>query len=132
MTEATAENKIIYSGIYNYPGYFDSPSACHLDLYERPDGAIIALCTELADNPGTSITNVTERLYTKIAKEFNIAPGSLRCIERYAEESYNGGRDNEESLAIVSFSWEHQGKRVHYVAHHPMWRHITRAELETI
>ena len=62
------------------------------------------LCTELATNPGQSITNAAEQLATAACRRFAIPFNKLIWIEHYNEESYKG-RGREESFDLVEFGY---------------------------
>ena len=109
---------------YNYPGYHRSSSYCKLELYKRSDGMYIAVCTELADNPGTSVTNQCEVLATQIIKQYNLHPEVLLFVEHYDEGSYHGGTEKDRSYTRVDFfEWENgEAKR-------PLWFPLPNLEI---
>jgi hypothetical protein len=75
----------------------------------------IAVCTELADNPGTSVTNRCEVLATHIVKQCSIHPEALIFVEHYDENSYHGGKEKDRHYTRVNFQWEHgEAKRPHW------------------
>jgi len=67
-----------------FAGFWNCASACALELLPRPDGRVVVIATELADNPGTSITNAAEILATEVCRRFRIPPERLVWIEHYA------------------------------------------------
>lgn len=111
------------SGTLYYQGYHGCDSHCQLDLYQRSDGKYLAIVTELADNPGTSVTNRIEHLATKISVDYQIAPKDLLVIEHYGEMSYRNPR-NQEHHDMVTFQWANNG-----VAHKPQWKRVNLEEI---
>lgn len=43
--------------IYNYEGYHGRPAKCGISLFGNT-----VVCTQLPDNPGTSVTNLAEQI----------------------------------------------------------------------
>ena len=42
---------------YNYKGFRDCGSCCHIEVHRRSDGKHVFIATEVPENRGTSITN---------------------------------------------------------------------------
>ena len=60
-----------------YSGFHDCPSHCDLEVVRR-SVTPLAICTELADNPGTSVTTLAEHLATRVCEDDpSIAPEHL-------------------------------------------------------
>lgn len=53
-----------------------------MEVFRTPDGQIVAVATERADNPGSSISASAPRLWAQVTQSFE-GWGQLRCIERY-------------------------------------------------
>ena len=68
---------------FPFAGFWNYASACALELLPRPDGRVVVIASELADNPGTSVTNAAELLATDVCRRFGIAPDRLVWIEHY-------------------------------------------------
>ena len=98
---------------YVFGGLHGFKSACSL-VVDRSRNLVIA--TEIADNPGTSITNAVDLLANKVCNEFQLDKQRLTWIERYTKQSYKGKGDDENypSCSIVNFVLENnkltQGK----------------------
>ena len=48
--------------VYHYTGLHGCESKCGLRITPLTDGRVVAICSELPDNPGTSVTNFAEKL----------------------------------------------------------------------
>jgi len=103
--------------IYEYPGTWTS-SRCDIVVNDN-----IVIATELADNPGASITNSAAELATAIVKDFDILPVDLVLIEHYGHESYHGGHGNMDTYDMVEFTWN--GLQFMF----PRWRPLCSEEL---
>ena len=78
---------------YPYTGYHGCQSVCDLELIVAPDGAAFVLCTEIPDNPGTSVTNMATQLATKVCGENRaINPTRLTWIEHYPKRGHRLSR----------------------------------------
>jgi hypothetical protein len=102
-------------------------AVCHLRIFQDKTATIIIM-TELATNPGMSITNAAEGLTSKIVKQFHLNPQTTRFIEHYGQESYEleEGRDHVDTFDEVTFSW--QGKH----ATNPEWRPAHTEEITNL
>ena len=73
---------------YEYLGYGQQMAYCDLEVYDLADGHTLAIVTELDDNPGTSITNRAEGIFTQLMQVFNLdKPEKLVQIEHYRKDS---------------------------------------------
>ena len=89
--------------IYEYKGFHGSTSKCGVDLYKFTldgPGRHVLIVTELADNPGTSVTNMAEQLATHICQDLDIPPQGLVVIEHCPEGLF------PESYDIVTFDFD--------------------------
>ena len=78
---------------YPYTGYHGCQSVCDLELIVAPDAAAFVLCTEIPDNPGTSVTNMADQLATKVCRENRaINPTRLTWVEHYPEREHRLSR----------------------------------------
>ena len=83
--------------IYNFRGFGNCESKCR--VYVTEIHGITHICfEELEDNPGTSVTNVSEQLATEILKYLNLPAGKCKFFESYPETSYRRDRSFEEIL----------------------------------
>ena len=84
---------------YSYEGP-DGPAWCQLQVYVTDDAAVVALATELADNPGVSITAWADRLAYRVWQEVG-EPPVFTWIEHYPAGS---SPERGESFALVQFT----------------------------
>lgn len=80
-----APARLLYDGLWQYRGYQGCFSVCHLRLFEPPETqkALIAVFTEMDDNPGTSVTNCIEHLATMVWHWQEQPPRGLAVVEHY-------------------------------------------------
>jgi hypothetical protein len=100
--------EIIYTGEFQYQGHQRQLSICELTMLQTPD-RLIVIATEIAQNPGTSITNAYKLLAQKIVEEFQINPLTALWIEHYNDKSYtNFQKDNlpTNRYAWVRLTWQ--------------------------
>lgn len=76
-----------------------------LTLIERDDHVTIALCSELSDNPGTSITNAWPGLADFLCAQFDLDPGRTIFAEHYGAFSYPGQTDGSDRFDRVDLDW---------------------------
>ncbi len=113
--------------VFDRPGRPDTPdirivsnmkqrALCNLRVL-RGQQQTVVIATEIADNPGTSITNGSCELATKAVSDFSLDPGTTRFIEHYGQESYDNPNPNEpDHYDEVSFTWQEK------TATRPRWR----------
>jgi hypothetical protein len=70
---------------YNYKGFWNCDSCCNIEVHRRSDGKYVFVATELADNPGTSVTNFAEHLATAMRSRYGLKPEDVIWIEHYPE-----------------------------------------------
>ena len=117
-----ADTILIHDGRFKYrTGGLAALSVCRLRIYERWAGVIL-LASELADNPGPSITNSAEALATALAERYGIDGGRAVFIEHYDQASYRG-LPSEPTFDAVSFTWT-RGR-----ASLPRWSRLSEADL---
>ena len=87
---------------YVFGGLHSFKSVCSLVIDQSRN---LVIATEIADNPGTSITNAVDLLANQVCNEFQLDKQRLTWIERYTKQSYKGkGNDrNYPSYSIVNF-----------------------------
>jgi hypothetical protein len=106
--------------------HFDGPGGpawCHLQVYQGADGAVLALATEGADNPGVSITAWADRLAHAVWREAG-APPVFTWIEHYPPDLRAG---LAESFALVQFGQAPDGTFTT-----PRWQPLTRDTVEAL
>ena len=87
---------------------------CHLTVYRSQSGEpvqTIVIATELAENPGQSITNCYERLADMVTTAHGLEPAHTLWVEHYNADSYNGKalEPNEaDRYSLVQMSWNGQ------------------------
>ncbi len=116
-----ADTVLIHNGRFEYRTGLATLSVCRLRVYESWAGMVL-LASELADNPGPSITNSAEALATALAERYGIDAGRAVFIEHYDQASYRGLR-REPTFDAVSFTWA--GGR----ALMPRWSRLSEADL---
>lgn len=94
---------------------------CEVSLLVAKDGGedVIAIVTEVDNNPGASITNAAENVATEIVKKFDLDPKHLIYIEHYRHGRWGGceyGHGLRSSWDHVTFDWNN-GR-----ASHPQWK----------
>lgn len=133
----TSENSPLYrsyDGPYPYETLWGM-GLCYLQIYEARGGIPVVIVTEMAGNPGASVTEATEALATAIWRELlPTAREGFRMIEVYLDARSPAVRQDGrtwaayggvgERLAEVSYSSE--GDRLTQAEH----RWIGRAEVE--
>jgi len=75
---------------FEYRGFHGNPAVCGLEIQPLADGRTLVICTELPENPGTSVTNFAEQLATLVVQQFDIAPDKLVWIEHYPASASHG------------------------------------------
>ena len=120
MVEAGAV--LIHDGRFEYEtGGAVARSACRLRVYKGEAGVVL-VTSELADNPGSSITNTAEMLATALVVRYGIDTERAVLIEHYDHASYRGLPRNP-TFDSVSFTWA--GGR----ASEPRWKSLSEADL---
>lgn len=111
---------------YTFQGYFGARSVCRLRIYHvrlgdqqgnvtRP----LVVLTELANNPGTSVTNAAELLATKVEREYQLPPSTL-WVEHYDR---GGEEDTYDQVA-------YEGRNAEGELRGPCWRHMELTDLQ--
>lgn len=107
--------------LYEYPSNFSGNAKCDLEIIRSPGRVTLVICTELEDNPGTSVTNAAERIATRPCHEDPaIDPEGLIWVEHYPERSAGPGRTLPESWDMVTFTY-HDDRTFR----RPEWRYTT-------
>jgi len=76
-----------------------------LTLIERDDHVTIALCSELSDNPGTSVTNAWPGLADFLCAQFELDPGRTIFVEHYGAFSYDAQYEKTDRFDRVELDW---------------------------
>lgn len=94
---------------------------CHLRIFQKGKKTTV-IATELAINPGKSVTNAAEAIATQVVEQFQLDPTKTRFIERYTNESYEGSK-TQDTYDEVTFTWRKKK------ASNPKWRHLQQHEI---
>lgn len=86
---------------FEYRGLHGCQSICSLELLFLQDGRVVAIATELPNNPGTSVTNVAEHLASTVCDRFGIDPAKLVWIETYG---YPAPGERQRTFDSVTFA----------------------------
>ena len=85
---------------------------CRLQVYRNPNGApeqALVLATELAANPGQSITNTYETLATFVTAVFGLRADHTLWVEHYNTDSYTGKpmeHEQGDRYCLVQMHWD--------------------------
>jgi hypothetical protein len=80
---------------------YGRPTRCRLRLYRGAGGGLVALVTELAENPGPSVTNAVEQVWAALARRLDTTRFTM--VEHYDADSFGvEDEDPEETFDIVS------------------------------
>jgi len=106
--------------IYRYMAS-TGPAKCGLTVKEfgrtRAISQIVVL-TELASNPGMSVTNAYEDIATHLVKERNLDPFRVIWFEHYPAEG-----QRKESFDLVTLTWKM--RRAGWLARSPEWHRVS-------
>jgi hypothetical protein len=87
--------------IHHYRGYWSGGGRCRIRIYREEGRAPMVVCSELPDNPNTSVTNMAEYLAAEVIREHELAT-PLTWIEHYPEHEGEIGE-----CSLVEFSdWQ--------------------------
>jgi len=87
--------------IHHYRGYWSDGGRCRIRIYQEDDHYPVVICSQLPDNPNTSVTNMAEDLAAEVIDEHDLHT-PLVWIEHYAEHE---GEIGEYSLVKFT-SWK--------------------------
>lgn len=85
---------------------------CHLKVYKHSGNGsqqVIVIATELAENPGQSITNCYERLAEMVTAAHGLKPEQTLWVEHYNADSYSGRPlegDEKDRYSLVQMGWD--------------------------
>ncbi len=111
---------------------------CRVRIYlpEEERDTPVVICTELADNPGMSITNSAERIAAEVISAHSL-PAPLVWIEHY-EDGARGTPEDPASFDLVLFdSYEIEDLGRYAGEEHkrigaPSWKALDRASVEAL
>lgn len=106
---------------WRFIGFSRHDALCRLQLLKKDDIALV-MFTELAGNPGTSITNATEALATSVVHAFGLSPRKCLFIEHYPADRATG---RDEDYSIVTYEWVGQTEPAAVKA---SWEHLEKPD----
>jgi hypothetical protein len=113
---------------FEFKGFHGCRSCCALNIEQIEDGRTVVICSELEDNPGTSITNAVEMIASQAVNQLELDPAKLVWIEHYPPEKVHG---NTEDWDLVTFgAIFHDGIRT--VFDDPIWRRLGREDWDSL
>lgn len=83
MTDQLRPELIVSLPRFAFEGVWGRDVHCQLDVFRSAGGELFAVATELADNPGASVTNAAERLWHAVDQHLRPWGGSIRRFEHY-------------------------------------------------
>ena len=113
--------------VHFYRGYWSEGGRCRIRIYREEGRPPVVVCSQLADNGNTSVTNMTEYLAAEVIEEHGL-PTPLVWIEHYPEHE---GEVGEWSLVTFS-SWKMEEVRLGEARRRrvgsPRWSHLSAQE----
>lgn len=121
-----------YDGEYPFVGLLGRDSRCRLRLYAGAERPPVVIVTELADNPGTSVTNAAEELAHLVCRHYNLDEEFI-WIEHYLDRGRRGDGSvlYRESFDQVQFAVHRRADGSVYFSD-PEWRRVRREEVELL
>jgi len=117
--------------IHYYRGYWSEGGKCTIKIYQEDGSTPVVICSQLPDNPNTSVTNMAEYLAAEVIEEHGL-PAPLTWIEHYPEHE---GEIGEYSLVRFS-SWKLEevclGGVWRYRIGSPRWSSLGPEEVEVL
>jgi hypothetical protein len=102
---------------------------CHVRIFDRGAQPPVVVLTEIADNPGASVTNASEHIATELRSRHSLLRSTSPIwIEHYNGESYTPGLFAPDRFGTISFAWD--SNRDAYRS--PDWRPLAPAELQAL
>src|ERR671915_759941 len=87
--------------IHKYRGYWSDGGKCRIRIYREDGQPPVVICSQLPDNPNTSVTNIAEYLAAEVIIEHDLST-PVTWIEHYPEHEEEIGE-----YSLVRFSgWE--------------------------
>lgn len=122
--------------VHPYRGGAGAQSGCRIRLYLPEEGrdAPVVICSELASNPGTSVTNAAEQIAAEIISNFRL-PKPPVWIEHYPPEARRVGEGEGFDLVIFS-TYEvretMRGGLPYLEIGQPTWKRLDRKTVEVL
>ena len=101
---------------------------CHVRIFDRKPESPVVVLTEIADNPGASVTNASEYIATELRQRHSLLRSTDPIwIEHYNGESYTPGLFAPDRFGIITFNYSpDKGYRS------PEWRPLAASELQSL
>lgn len=96
---------------------------CRLRIYMRR-GHHTVLLSEVANNPGQSITASSDVIATGLAARYHLNPAATHWIEHWPADA--SGHSSEDVYAAVKYTWQDG------VASSPSWQSLSREQVEAL
>lgn len=96
---------------------------CRLRIYARRSGHVVLL-TEVANNPGQSITAASDVIATGLAARYHLDSATTTWIEHWPSDTRD--KLSKDSYASVKYTWKDG------VASSPRWRHLALEQAEAM
>ena len=111
------------------------PSQCRVRIYlpDEVEDAPVVLCSELATNLGTSVTEAVKRIAGEVIKHYRL-PRPV-WIEHYPPEATNGSTETFDLVVFESYEVRKVlvgGKRRCYEVGSPSWKPLDRDAVEAL
>ena len=123
--------RVVENSVFSYRGYHGCRSLCRLRIYKPEDvagGPWVVIASELADNPGTSVTNACERIATAVWQKLERPASGMVFVEHYPDRAFIGAKPLfVERYDLVGFQidpWHNLRA--------PRWRASCRNEIEEL
>jgi hypothetical protein len=102
---------------------------CHVRIFDRHPSPPVVVLTEIADNPGASVTNASEHIATELRSRFALLRSTDPIwIEHYNGESYTPDLFAPDRFGTITFTYDKERQR--YRA--PEWRVLASPELQSL
>jgi hypothetical protein len=128
MLDASRYERVVVDR-YRYLGFHGCDAWCALETLFLEGGKSVVIATELADNPGTSITNVCEHLAYWVCVDFAIDPSQLVWIEYYGYPSPSNPK-RLRTFDLVTFEILPPGHDAVFA--NPRWRPMRDADWQSL
>ena len=113
--------------LYKYYGFHGCLSHCDLEIIRSSSTTTLIICTELLDNPGTSVTNLAAELATRVCEEDEtIDPARLLWVEHYPAQVLDGER------CAATWAWVIFTERAGTTFRRATWQPLDVPEMQDI
>jgi hypothetical protein len=116
---------LVYDQISDFTSPHHHHLLCRVRIFDRNPHPPVVVLTEIADNPGASVTNASEYIATQLRDRHPLLRSAAPIwIEHYNGESYTNGVFAPDRFGRIYF----QFRRDSFIA--PQWRPIAATELQ--